>query len=249
MNNLKIISWNVNAIRTRIKNKEIDPIFEKNPDIILFQETKASFEKMNKKFLDESGYNYYFLKGETERTGGLATFTKELPKTVKRFFISSNDANGRASILEFENFILIHIYGPTGTGKKANLIEKLDYFNNLIKYLEFNKNKNIILAGDFNISHNEEDIFDKNTKITFTDDEREIIDKIESLGFVDSYRVFSNESNYTSWKNQEAREKNEGSRLDYFFISNSLKDNIKSSNILKDISGSKHAPIELNIEL
>ena len=86
MNQTKIISWNANGLRTRIKNKDIDPILKENPDIILFQETKASFEKMDKKFLDESGYNYYFLKGESERTGGLATFCKKMPRVVKRFF-------------------------------------------------------------------------------------------------------------------------------------------------------------------
>lgn len=248
MNQTKIISWNANGLRTRIKNKDIDPILKENPDIILFQETKASFEKMDKKFLDESGYNYYFLKGESERTGGLATFSKTMPRIVKRFFIEADDALGRASVLEFEDFTLIHIYAPSGTGKKANMVEKIDYFNSLIDFLSQNKDENIILAGDFNIAHGEKDIFDKDTKASFTDEEREVIDKIIDLGFSDAYRLFNDDEKYSSWKNSDAREANEGSRLDYFFISKSLKDNVKSSDILDDIKSSKHAPIILNLE-
>ena len=87
MSELKIISWNVNGIRTRIKNKDVNPVLEKEADILLFQETKTSYEKMDKKFLDKCGYEYYFLKGESARTGGLATFTKEKPCIVRRFFM------------------------------------------------------------------------------------------------------------------------------------------------------------------
>ena len=248
MNQTKIISWNANGLRTRIKNKDIDPILKENPDIILFQETKASFEKMDKKFLDESGYNYYFLKGESERTGGLATFCKKMPRVVKRFFNEADDALGRASVLEFEDFTLIHIYAPTGTGKKANMLEKLDYYNNLIDFISQNKDENMIIAGDFNIAHEEKDIFDKDSKVSFTEEEREVIDKIIDLGFSDAYRLFNDDVKYSSWKNNDAKEANEGSRVDYFFVSKSLKDNVKSSDILDNIKSSKHAPIILNLE-
>ena len=248
MNQTKIISWNANGLRTRIKNKDIDPILKENPDIILFQETKASFEKMDKKFLDESGYNYYFLKGESERTGGLATFCKKMPRVVKRFFNEADDALGRASVLEFEDFTLIHIYAPTGTGKKANMLEKLDYYNNLIDFISQNKDENMIIAGDFNIAHEEKDIFDKDTKVSFTEEEREVIDKIIDLGFSDAYRLFNDDVKYSSWKNNDAKEANEGSRVDYFFVSKSLKDNVKSSDILNNIKSSKHATIILNLE-
>ena len=114
-----MISLNVNGIRTRIKNKDVNPVLEKEADIILFQETKTDYEKMDKKFLDKCGYEYYFLKGESARTGGLATFTKEKPSIVRRFFRESADALGRASILNYDNFAVIHVYAPVGTGAKA----------------------------------------------------------------------------------------------------------------------------------
>ena len=250
MSELKIISWNVNGIRTRIKNKDVEPILEKDPDIILFQETKTSYEKMDKKFLENCGYESYFLKGESPRTGGLATFTKEKPSVVRRFFIKSNDALKRASVLNLENFSLVHIYAPAGTGTKAKLNEKLDYYNNLLSLAEKIGDNDLIFAGDFNIAHKEEDISDLDTKVTFTNEEREVLDKLESLGFVDAFRLFNKEEKqFTSWKNQEARENNEGSRLDYFFVSKSLADKVKSCSILDEIDSSKHAPIELILEL
>lgn len=249
MSELKIISWNINGIRTRIKNKDINPVLDKTPDVILFQETKTSYEKMDKKFLKNCGYEYYFLKGESARTGGLATFTKDKPSIVRRFFMESADALGRASILNFEKFSLIHLYAPLGTGSKAKLNEKLDFFNNLLSFAELGKGKDLIIAGDFNIAHYEDDISDADTKITFSDDERKILDKLESLGFVDAFRLFNKESGqYTSFKNQEARDSNEGSRLDYFFVSKSLSDKVKSCSILDEIESSKHNPIELILE-
>ena len=250
MSELKIISWNVNGIRTRIKNKDVDPVLEKDADIILFQETKTEYEKMDKKFLEKCGYEYYFLKGESARTGGLATFTKEKPNIVKRFFKNSTDALGRASILDYNNFTLIHLYAPAGTGTKAKLNEKLEYLNNLLDFAQRNNDKDLIIAGDFNIAHNEEDISDLNTKVTFTEEERDILDKLLSFGFVDAFRLFEREEKqFTSWKNQEARDNNEGARLDYFFVSKSLQDKIKSCDILNEITSSKHAPIELILDL
>ena len=250
MSELKIISWNVNGIRTRIKNKDVNPVLEEDADIILFQETKTDYEKMDKKFLEDCGYEYYFLKGESARTGGLATFNKEKPNVVKRFFKQSADALGRASVLDFDNFTLIHLYAPAGTGTKAKLNEKLGYFNNLLDFAQKNADKDLIIAGDFNIAHKEEDISDLDTKVTFTDEEREVLEKLVSFGFVDAFRLFEKEEKqFTSWKNQEARENNEGARLDYFFVSKSLSDKVKSCGILNEITSSKHAPIEIVLDL
>ena len=250
MSELKIISWNVNGIRTRIKNKDINPVLERDADMILFQETKTSYEKMDKKFLDGCGFEYYFLKGESARTGGLATFTKEKPSIVRRFFIKSSDALGRASVLNFDKFSLTHLYAPAGTGTKAKMEEKLEYYNSLLSFAEKGKDKDLIIAGDFNIAHKEEDISDLDTKVTFTDAEREILDKLESFGFVDAFRLFDKDGKeFTSFKNQEARDNNEGARLDYFFVSESLAEKVKSCTILSEIDSSKHAPIELILDL
>ena len=106
--------------------------------------------------------------------------------------------------------------------------------------------KNLIIAGDFNIAHNDIDISNKDTKVSFTDEERSVLDKLESFGFVDALRLFNEEESFSYWKNKE---ENDGARLDYFFVSESLKDKVKSSSILVDVEGSKHLPIELEIEI
>ena len=246
MKQLKIISWNVNGLRTRIKNKNVDPIFEKDPDIILFQETKVQYGQMDKKFLEKNdSYDFYFLKSESARTGGLASFTKVQPKIIKRFFKKSKDAFHRACVLDFGDFILVNLYAPMGTGKKDNFNQKLEYYNHLLSFAERNKDKNVIVAGDFNIAHKDIDISLKDTKVTFTDEERSILDKLESFGYVDTLRLFSDDESFSYWKNKE---ENDGARLDYFFVSDSLKDKVKSSSILEDVDGSKHLPIELELE-
>ena len=246
MSKLKIISWNVNGIRTRIKNKDINPIFEKEPDVILLQETKVQYEQMDKKFLENSSYNFYFLKSESARSGGLASFTKDEPKIIKRFFKKANDAFHRTCVLDYGEFILVNVYSPSGNGKKANFNQKLDYFNSLLYFAEKNKDKNVILAGDFDIAHKEIDIFYKDTKVTFTEEERTVLDKLESLGYVDALRLFNDDESFTYFKNKE---ENDGARLDYFFVSKSLKDKVKSSTVLVDVEGSKHLPIEIDLKL
>ena len=151
--------------------------------------------------------------------------------------------------MDYDNFTLIHAYAPAGTGTKAKLEEKLNYLKNLLSFAQKNNDKDLIIAGDFNIAHNEEDISDLNTKVTFTDEEREVLDKLESFGYVDAFRLLNKEKDqFTSWKNQEARDKNEGARLDYFFVSKSLADKVKSCSILDEIDSSKHAPIELILD-
>jgi len=253
MSKIKLISWNINGIRTRSKNKEIDPIFDANPDIILFQETKAKYSQLDSNLKNIEGYNAYFSPGESTRSGGIAVFSKLKPRLVEKFF-DFPDSSLKMKVLNFsfDNFRLIHIYAPTGNGSKANLEAKLEFYEKLLNFVKKHNDDNIIIGGDFNIAHTEKDISnpEKATKsITFLEEEREIIDKLEKLGFVDSFRKIKPEDTiFSSWKSQKAKESNEGSRLDYFFVSKSLKDSIENSKILSEIEGSKHSPIELVLD-
>ncbi|OQD58357.1 exodeoxyribonuclease III [Methanobrevibacter arboriphilus JCM 13429 = DSM 1125] len=254
MGKIKIISWNINGIRTRAKNKEIDPVYGENPDIILFQETKAKYEQLDSNLKNIEGYNTYFSPGETTRTGGIATFSKLKPKLVKRFFdVPDSSLKMRVLNFKFDKFTLIHIYAPYGFNSKADKEIKLSFYNKLLEFAEKSADDNVIIAGDFNIAHSEKDISDpekasKNS--SFFDEERDIINKIEKLGYFDSFRLLNpDEIEFSAWKSQKAKESDEGSRLDYFFISKSLKDSLIESKILSDINGSKHAPIELVIDI
>jgi len=254
MSKIKLISWNINGIRTRAKNKEIDPIFDENPDIILFQETKAKYDQLDSNLKNIEGYHSYFSPGESTRSGGIATFSKIKPSLVKKFFkIPDSTLKMKVLNFNFDNFTLIHIYAPTGTGSKANKDAKLEFFNKLLNFAEKHSDDNVIIAGDFNIAHSEKDISnpeDSSKTVTFLEEEREIIDKLEKFGFVDSFRAINpDEVAFSAWKSQKAKESGEGSRLDYFFISKNLKESIEDSKILSEIEGSKHSPIELVLDI
>jgi len=254
MSKIRLISWNINGIRTRAKNKELDSIFDANPDIILFQETKAKYNQLDSNLKNIEGYSSYFSPGESARSGGLATFSKIKPILAKKFFdIPDSLLKTKVLNFNFDNFKLIHIYAPSGTGSKANKDVKLEFFEKLLNFAKKHKDDNVIIVGDFNIAHTEKDISnpEKATNtITFLDEEREVIDKLEKLGFIDSFRLINPEViAFSSWKSQKAKESGEGSRLDYFFVSKSLKEAVKDSKILSNIEGSKHSPIELILEI
>ncbi|RBQ22518.1 hypothetical protein ALNOE001_18990 [Candidatus Methanobinarius endosymbioticus] len=254
MSKIKLVSWNINGIRTRAKNKEIDPVYNENPDIILFQETKAKYEQLDSNLKKVEDFDSYFSPGESTRSRGIATFTKLKPSLVTKFFDNpDNSLKMRVLNFKFDNFTLIHIHAPTGSGAKANLTAKLEFYDKLLNFAQKSADENIIIAGDFNIAHTDKDIDDPENSsktVTFLDEEREILDKLEKIGFVDSFRLLhSDEKEFSSWKSQKAKESGDGSRLDYFFVSKSLKDSVVESKILSDIEGSKHSPIELVIDI
>jgi len=254
MSKIRIISWNINGIRTRAKNKELNPIFDTNPDIILFQETKAKYDQLDSDLKNIDGYLSYFSPGESNRSGGIATFSKIKPILAKKFFdLPTASLKTKVLNFSFDNFKLIHIYAPTGTGSKANKDAKFEFYNKLLDFAQKHKDDNVIISGDFNIAHTEKDISNPEKAgktVTFLDEEREIITKLEKLGFVDSFRLINpDEVTFSSWKSQRAKESGEGSRLDYFFVSKNLKETIKDSKILSNIEGSKHSPIELILEI
>jgi len=254
MTKLKIVSWNINGLRTRFKNKQLDPIFNENSDIILFQEIKAKYDQLDPELNEVPEYNFYISPAENSRYGGIATFSKIKPSFVKKFFKKPNSKfKGRILNFDYDDFNLVHIHAPTGSGVKVNLESKLNFYEELINYSKEIANDNVIIAGDFNIAHNEKDVSDPDSAAklpSFLKDERKFLDKLENLGFNDAYRLLNQDTNeYSSWKSAKARQSNQGSRLDYFFVSNPLKDSIIEAKILSNIEGSKHAPIEMVIDI
>jgi len=253
MSKIKIISWNINGIRTRFKNNEIEPIFNEDPDIILFQETKAEYKQLEDKLKKMENYYTYFSPGESTRVGGIASFSKIKPKLVKKFFKFPDELlKIRVMNLIFDDYNLIHIYPPSGSGAKVNQEKKLEFFRKLLDYLKLN-NKKTIIAGDFGIAHSEKDIINPESaskSINFLEEERKILDDLEQIGFIDAFRLLNeDEIQYSSWKSQKAKEKGEGARIDYFFVSEDMKDSIESATIMNDVEGSKHAPIQLVIDI
>ena len=259
MKKIKILSWNINGIRAGIKKGFIKSIKSINPDIICIQETKAHPEQVEDIL---SKYKYkYWNSAEKKGYSGTAIFSKIKPENII-YGIDKyiKDDEGRVITLEFNSHYLITVYTPNA---KRDLT-RLDYryndwdsaFLNYVKNLE--KYKPVIFCGDLNVAHQEIDLANPTTNKTrknfpgnagFTDRERTRFDDIINAKFIDTFRFFNQDTGHYTWWSymRQARERNIGWRIDYFCVSNALKNKLLSSIILKDIMGSDHAPILLEI--
>lgn len=254
--NLRLISWNVNGIRASHKKGLLDWFKKENPDILCLQETKAHPDQLVEELKNVDGYESHFSSAERKGYSGVVTYTKLKPVNVqqgigKREF----DSEGRFIIIEFDEFILFNIYFPNGKASSERLQYKMDFYNVFLKHCKklLKQNKKIVVCGDVNTAHKEIDIArpKENSDVSgFLPQEREWIDKFLSAGFIDTFRMFNGEpENYTWWDMiTRARERNVGWRIDYFYASENLKNNIKSASIHSSVMGSDHCPIELELK-
>ena len=253
MNILKLISWNVNGIRACL-NKGFGDFFKTvNADIFCIQETKCQKEQVEG--LEYDGYTSYWNSAEKKGYSGTAVFTKIKPITVTYGIgIEEHDKEGRVITLEFEDFYLVNVYTPNSKRE----LERLDYRqiweDEMRKYLlKLDKKKPVIMCGDLNVAHKEIDL--KNPKTNthnagFTIEERTKMTNLLEAGFVDSFRYLypNEEEKYTWWSYmRKSREKNIGWRIDYFIVSDRIKEKIKEAKIYNEILGSDHCPIGLEI--
>jgi exodeoxyribonuclease III len=250
---MNILSFNVNGIRSAYKKGFLNWFEKVNADMICLQEIKAQIEQMPEELSSQSGYHLYINQAVKKGYSGVAVFTKVKPLGInKELGLERFDDEGRMLELTFSDFILIAIYMPHGGRMKENLSYKLEAYRKLFDHISKINNKNIIIAGDFNIAHEEIDLArpkgNKNN-IMFTPGERKNIDSLLNHGFIDSFRKFDKRGgNYTWWPYMaNARERNIGWRIDYIFISLSLDKKIKNAFILPDVKGSDHCPIGIEM--
>ncbi|MBC8294224.1 MAG: exodeoxyribonuclease III [Pelagibacterales bacterium] len=246
---MKIISWNVNGIRSVHKKGFLEWFKKTKADIVCLQETKAQKEQIPDDLINLK--NYYFYSNQAVKKGysGVAVWTKQLPiKVDYKLGLKRFDQEGRILKLEYPDFTLINLYLPHGGRNKENLAYKLECYTKLLSFLK--KTKNTILVGDFNIAHQEIDLArpgNNKNNIMFTPEERKQIDNLISLGFTDTFRKFNQKpGNYTWWPYfVNARDRNLGWRIDYCFTSKGLS--IKDAFILNKVKGSDHCPIGINV--
>lgn len=219
------------------------------------QEIKAQEDQLPKELNSLSEYSIITNSAEKKGYAGTAVFTKVKPLFINRKLgLDRFDCEGRFLELRFKDFTLINLYMPHGGRQKENLDYKLACYSKLLDYLNQKAKNNIILAGDFNIAHEEIDLARPKqnvNNIMFTPEERGQIDKLIDLPFIDSFRIF-NQANghYTWWPYMaKARERNLGWRLDYVFISYILKKKLRGGFILPNIKGSDHCPAGVNIDV
>lgn len=251
---MKLVSWNVNGYRA-VLNKGFKEFFDSiDADIFCLQETKMQEGQVDMNF---EGYNVYLNCAEKKGYSGTAIFSKKKPVSVNYGIgIKEHDLEGRVITLEFEKFYMVNVYTPNSKRQ----LERLDYrmiwedeFRNYLKKLE--KNKPVIVCGDMNVAHEEIDL--KNPKTNhhnagFTDEERQKMTCLLNSGFIDTFRyLYPDKTDVYSWWSYmgHAREKNVGWRIDYFLVSDSLKNKIEEAEILDQVLGSDHCPVTLKIKL
>jgi len=252
----RLISWNVNGIRAIYKKGFLDWFKIVSPDILSLQETKAHPDQLVDELKNVDGYESHFSAAEKKGYSGVVTYTKIKPVSVKPGIgIQKFDSEGRFIITEFENFTLFNIYFPNGKASPERLQYKMEFYETFLKHCKklLKQNKKIVVCGDVNTAHKEIDLArpkENSNTSGFLIEEREWIEKFLSAGFIDTFRMFNHEpENYTWWDMvTRARERNVGWRIDYFYASENLKNNIVSATIHSTVMGSDHCPIELELK-
>lgn len=252
----KLLSWNVNGIRAAYKKGLLDWLEAESPDILCLQETKARPEQLPKKLLEPEGYRSFW-NWPTEKKGysGVAVYSKLQPKAAAYGMgIERLDAEGRLLKLDFDDFTLIDVYFPNGKKDQERLTFKMDFYDAFLEWMEnLRKDQpNLIFCGDVNTAHNEIDLArpKENEKTSgFLRIERDWIDRVIELGYVDTFRRAHPDAVQYSWWDQKsrARERNVGWRIDYVFVTREMLDRIGSAFILDEVMGSDHCPVGITL--
>lgn len=251
---MKLVSWNVNGIRAAIKHGFKDVFKELDADIFCINETKLSAGQLDLNF---PGYESYWNYAERKGYSGTAVFTKKKPLSVQNGIgIDEFDDEGRVITLEFDNFYVVACYTPNAKPKLERLDYRVKWDNAFREYLlKLKAQKSVILCGDLNVAHEEIDLKNPSSNHHhggFSNEEREDMTKLLDSGFIDTYRYFNPDQTgaYSWWSYRfGARKRNAGWRIDYFIVSDDLKDQLQEGAILSDVMGSDHCPVELKIKL
>ncbi|MBF1578350.1 MAG: exodeoxyribonuclease III [Prevotella sp.] len=246
---MKFISWNVNGLRACV-GKEFEQQFKDlDADFFCLQETKMQAGQLDLSF---PGYESYWNYADKKGYSGTAIFTKHKPLSVTYGIdIDEHDHEGRVITLEMEEFYLVTVYTPNSQDGLRRLEYRMKWEDDFQAYLhKLDEKKPVIVCGDMNVAHQEIDL--KNPKTNrknagFTDEEREKMTQLLSNGFIDTFRtLYPEQVTYSWWSYRfRAREKNTGWRIDYFLISERLKDRLEDAKIHTEIMGSDHCPVEI----
>jgi len=255
MNSIRLLSWNVNGLRAVYKKNFLEWFDQQQADIYCIQETKSNWDQLPKQLIEKPNYDSYIAQAERKGYSGVALWTRAKPEKISyQLGISRFDAEGRLIQADFSDFILFNVYFPNGKASRERLQFKMDYYETFLKKMNdlLREGKKIVICGDVNTAHQEIDLArpKENEKISgFLPIEREWIDRLIQLGFIDTFRQFHPEPGHYSWWDYKtrARERNVGWRIDYFFISNNLKNHLKSAFIQSEVTGSDHCPVGIDL--
>lgn len=250
---MKFVSWNVNGIRACVQKGFEDFFREIDADIFCIQESKMQAGQLE---LDLPGYEQYWNYAEKKGYSGVAIFTKHTPISVAYGMgVEEHDHEGRLITLEYEDYYFITCYTPNSQNELKRLDYRMKWEDDFFSYLKkLEEKKPVIFCGDLNVAHKEIDLKNpasNHKNAGFTDEERGKFTQLVENGFVDTFRHFYPEQKdiYSWWSYRfSAREKNAGWRIDYFVVSEALKDRLVDAKIHTEIFGSDHCPVELDME-
>ncbi|MBT7259773.1 MAG: exodeoxyribonuclease III [Desulfobacula sp.] len=257
---MKILSWNVNGLRA-VAKKDFTKIIEGlDPDILLLQETKLQKDQRTDEMIHMLDYKSFWSYSIVKKGySGVVAYSKQEPQKVTTSFLRPEfDNEGRLIQLDYKDFILFNIYFPNGQMSDDRLKYKLDFYDWFLNYANKLKDqgKSLIITGDFNTAHNEIDL--KNPKPNskrsgFLRIERDVLDQMVDMGYVDTFRHFHPDKVKYSWWSYRfsARKNNAGWRIDYFFVTKDLIDKgvIKKAFVDNDVFGSDHCPVGVMVEI
>jgi len=250
---MKLISWNTNGIRACLNKGFMDFFEEIDADIFAVQETKMQEGQIE---IDTKGYYQYYDSAVKKGYSGTLVFTKEKPISVKKGIgIEEHDQEGRVVTLEFDKFYFVNVYVPNSKDGLLRIDYRMKWEDDFRKYLSsLKEKKSVVVCGDLNVAHNEIDLKNPDTNhfsAGFSDQERNKFNELLNSGFIDTFRyLHEDEVKYSWWSfRTKARERNVGWRIDYFLVSNDLKEKINNADILNEVYGSDHCPVLLELDI
>jgi exodeoxyribonuclease-3 len=255
MPTLRLLSWNVNGLRAVLKKGFEDSMKRDMPDVLCLQEIKAAADQLPAHLLNMPGYCSFFGPGARKGRDGVALFSRTQPKSLKYTLgIDGLDDENRAIVADYGEFLLYNVYFPNGKASRERLEYKMKFYDLFLDQINQlrSEGRKIVICGDVNTAHKEMDLArpKANEKISgFLPEERAWMDRLVESGFVDTFRIFHTRGeNYSWWDlKSRARERNVGWRIDYFFVSENLSGSVKSAFILKDVTGSDHCPVGIEL--
>ncbi len=251
---MRLISWNVNGLRACVGKGFLDFFHEIRADAVCLQETKMQPDQLT---LELEGYEQYWNSAVKKGYSGTAVFTRHSPISVKNGMdLPEHDSEGRVITCEFEEFYLVTVYTPNAQNELARLDYRMTWDDAFRQYLlELDAKKPVVVCGDMNVAHKEIDL--KNPKTNernagFTREERDKFTQLLESGFTDTFRYLHPDLTgaYSWWSYRfKARQNNAGWRIDYFLVSDRLKDKVVTASILPEVTGSDHCPVMLELDI